>query len=95
MPLFAELAGQTASRDFYRLEIEFDLRGGGFLSGASMPSGRRGATGVFSNHLTRNTFMCGGFTQVVKPVGCYFAGAVFNDNWIWILALVGCRQGCE
>ena len=56
-----------------------------------MPSRWRGTTGVFSNHLTGNTLMCGGFAQAVKPVGCYFAGAMFIDNRIWILALVGCR----
>ena len=80
-------------RNLYWLEVEFDLRGGSLLSGASMPPRWRGATGVFSNHLTGNALMCGGFAQAVKPFGCYFAGAMFIDNWIWILALVGCRPG--
>ena len=91
MPLVAEIADQSASKDFYCLEVEFELRGGGLLSGASMPSRWRGTTGVFSNHLTGNALMCGGFAQAVKPFGSYFAGAMFIDNWIWILALVGCR----
>ena len=58
-----------------------------------MPSGWCGATGVFSNHLTGNALMCGGFAQAVEPVGCYFARAIFIDNWVWILAFVGCSPG--
>ena len=58
-----------------------------------MPSGWRGATGVFSNHLTSNALMRGGFSQAVEPVGCYFARAIFIDNRIWILAFVGYSQG--
>ena len=58
-----------------------------------MPSRWRGTTGVFSNHLTGNTLMSSGFAQAVKPVGGYFAGAMFIDNWIWVLALVGCGPG--
>ena len=58
-----------------------------------MPPRWRGATGVFFNHLTGNTLMCSGFAKAVKLVSCYFAGTIFINYWIRILAFVGCSPG--